>query len=463
LAEKFDLVVIGGGPGGYPAAVRASQLGLNVALVEAAGLGGECTNYGCIPTKALLHPTHALWLLRQTGVARDVDVDFERLMEFARSMASRVSGGVETLLKGYGVEVVRGRARVAGRGVVEVEGYGELGYSKLVVAVGTEPSRLPGMEPDGQVVHDNRSILGLRRKPGRMLIVGGGYIGVEFATVMARLGVEVHLVEVMDRLLPGMDRDFSRVVERHLRRLGAKIYTSSRVEALERREGYARASIAAPKGRVEVEADTVLVAVGRRPSTRGLGLERLGVELDDKGYIRVTSGMETSAPGVYASGDVTGPPLLAHKAFAQAVVAAERAAGDRSSAYDPKAVPAVVYTEPELASAGMTLEEARRAGFDAVEQRYPLGAMARVSIEGCSGCFVKVVYERGSGALLGVHMAAPNASEVIAEAALAIELGATLEDLALTIHPHPSASEALREAAEMALERPIHYILRRRS
>jgi dihydrolipoamide dehydrogenase len=459
LPEKFDLVVIGGGPGGYPAAVRASQLGLNVALVEADRLGGECTNYGCIPTKAMLYPTQAAWALRRLGGR--ADIGFDRVLSFAREMAERVSGGVETLLRGYGVEVVKGRARVKGRGVLEVEGYGELRFDKLIVATGTKPSHLPGLEPDGEVVHDNRTILGLKGKPGRMLIVGGGYIGVEYATVMARLGVEVHLVEVMDRLLPAMDRDFSRVVERHLRALGVKVYLSSRVEGVERREGYVKASVSGPKGRVEVEADTVLVAVGRRPNTAGLGLERLGVELDERGYVRVNSGMETSARGVYASGDVAGPPLLAHKAFLQAVVAAERAAGDHSAAYDPRAVPAVVYTEPELASAGMTLEEARKAGFDAEEKRYPLAAMPRVSMEGCRDCFIKVVYERGTGAILGVHVAAPHASEIIAEAVLAMEMGATLEDLALTIHPHPTVSEALREVAEFALERPIHYVIRR--
>ncbi len=459
MAEKFDLVVVGGGPGGYPAAVRASQLGMSVALIEEDKLGGECTNYGCIPTKAMLHPALAALALKRLGAA--VDLDFESVVRFAEETASRVRGGVETLLKGYGVEVIRGKARVKDSGVLYVEGYGEVRYSKLVLALGTRPSTLPGLEPDGSVVFDNRSVMGLRRKPGRMLIVGGGYVGVEYATVMASLGVEVHLVEIMDRLLPGMDRDLARVAERHLRSLGVNVYTSSRLEGLERREGYAKASVSTPRGKVEVEADAVLVAVGRRPNTGGVGLEKIGVELDERGYVRVNEGMETSSPGVYASGDVTGPPLLAHKAFLQAVVAAERAAGDKSSAYDPRAVPAVVYTEPELASAGMTLEEARKAGFSAAEKRYPLASLARVSMEGCRDCFIKIVYEEGSKAVLGVHVAAPHASEIIAEAVLAMEMGATLEDLALTIHPHPTVSEAIREAAEFILERPIHYIIRR--
>ncbi|MCE4604217.1 MAG: dihydrolipoyl dehydrogenase [Aeropyrum sp.] len=458
--EKFDLVVIGGGPGGYPAAVRASQLGLNVALVEADSLGGECTNYGCIPTKALLYPSGLAASLARLEFAKGhVEIDFEGLMDWVSGVVESVSGGVSSLLKGYGVEVLRGRARISAPGVVEVEGVGSIGYEKLIVATGTSPARIPGLEPDGDVVHDNRSILRLRRKPGRMLIVGGGYIGVEYATVMSRLGVEVTVVELMERLLPTMMRDFSRVVERRLRSEGVRILTGRKVESLERREGYAKARIS---GVGEEEFDTVLVAVGRKPNSRGLGLEGLGVKTDSHGYIVVNEGMETTSPGVYASGDVSGPPLLAHKAFLQGVVAAERAAGDSTAAYDARAVPAVVYTDPELATTGLTLDEAKKMGVDAAETRLPLAALARVALEGCRECFAKIVYERSTGAVLGFHVAAPHASEIIAEATLAIEMGATVEDLASTIHPHPSVSESVKEVAELALERPIHYILKRR-
>ncbi len=458
--EKFDLVVIGGGPGGYPAAVRASQLGLNVALVEADSLGGECTNYGCIPTKALLYPSGLAASLARLEFAKGhVEIDFEGLMDWVSGVVESVSGGVSSLLKGYGVEVLRGRARISAPGVVEVEGVGSIGYEKLIVATGTSPARIPGLEPDGDVVHDNRSILRLRRKPGRMLIVGGGYIGVEYATVMSRLGVEVTVVELMERLLPTMMRDFSRVVERRLRSEGVRILTGRKVESLERREGYAKARIS---GVGEEEFDTVLVAVGRKPNSRGLGLEGLGVKTDSHGYIVVNEGMETTSPGVYASGDVSGPPLLAHKAFLQGVVAAERAAGDSTAAYDARAVPAVVYTDPELATTGLTLDEAKKMGVDAAETRLPLAALARVALEGCRECFAKIVYERSTGAVLGFHVAAPHASEIIAEATLAIEMGATVEDLASTIHPHPSVSESVKEVAELALEKPIHYILKRR-
>ncbi len=459
MAEKFDLVVVGGGPGGYPAAIRAAQLGLNVALVEADKLGGECTNYGCIPTKAMIKAAEAVTAAALLPFIKGrPDYDFKDLMEWVTDFSKRISQGVEYLLKGYGVELVRGRARIEAPGFLSVDG-DRLRYEKLVVSVGTSPAFPRGLEPDGSVVHDNRSILGLRRKPGSMLIIGGGYIGVEYAAAMARLGVEVHLVEALDRILPLMDKDFSRIVERHLKKLGVKIYTGTIVEEMKRGE----ASIAATlKGGNSIEADIALVATGRRPNTAGLGLERIGVRLNGKGYITVNDGMETSAPGVYAAGDVAGPPLLAHKAFLQAVVAAERAAGDESAAYDAKAVPQVVYTEPEIASTGFTLEEARKQGIDAEEKRLPLGSLARVSMEGCSDCFAKIVYERSSKAVLGFHIAAPHASEIIAAATLAIEMGATLEDIALTIHPHPTVSEALKEAAELALERPIHFLLKRK-
>ncbi|BAN90515.1 dihydrolipoyl dehydrogenase [Aeropyrum camini] len=458
--EKFDLVVVGGGPGGYPAAVRAAQEGLSVALVEMDSLGGECTNYGCIPTKALLHPAGLAASLARLEFARaSVDFDFKGLMDWVDNVVKSVSKGVSTLLKGYGVEVVKGRAAI-GDGAVEVDSVGSIGYSKLVLALGTSPASIPGLEPDGEVVHNNRTILGLRRKPGRMLIIGGGYIGVEYATAMARLGVEVTIVELLDRLLPTMQRDFSRVVERRLKSEGVSIHTKTRVESVEGRERYAIADIS---GVGRMEFDTILVAVGRRPNTRGVGLERLGVKLDKAGYIQVDKEtLETGVPGVYASGDVTGPPLLAHRAFLQAVVAAERAAGDSTAAFDAKAVPAVVYTDPELATVGLTLDEAKAAGIEAAEARLPLASLPRVgAIEGCRECFAKVVYEKSSRAVLGFHVAAPHASEIIAEAALAIEMGATLEDLSLTIHPHPSVSEALKEVAELALEKPIHYILRR--
>jgi len=450
--RRYDVVVIGGGPGGYPAAVHAAQRGLRVALVEARALGGECTNYGCIPTKALRRIALAASIASSVG---RVEIDHRKLIHEAMSVVEKIRSGIKQLLEGYGVDIIHARARLRPDRLVEA-GSAVLEAGRIVLAPGTEPWSPPGLEPDGNRVHDNRSFLGLREPPGRLLIVGGGPIGVEYADIMARLGVEVSLVELMPQLLPGMDRDLSLAARRLLRGLGVKVYTSARITRLERGKDHVEAMLGNGE---KIEADAVLVATGRRPATQGIGLEEIGVELDEKGYIKVDERMATNVPGVYAAGDAAGPPLLAHKAVAQSIVAGVNAAGGRV-VYRPKAVPMVVYTEPELAQVGYTLEEARQAGLDAAEARIRLGGVASAVIEGSEAGLVKIVYDKRSLRVLGLAAAAPRASEFVAEAALAVEKGVTLEELASVVHPHPSASEALREAAEMALGRPTHYLLR---
>jgi dihydrolipoamide dehydrogenase len=451
--DKFDLVVLGGGPGGYPAAIRASQLGLSTALVEANRLGGECTNYGCIPTKSMIRPVELLSSLsRLPFVKLSYELDYQAYMDWVKGVASRVSEGVGSLLRRYNVEVFNARGWVAEPGVLELSDGRRIGYSKLVVATGTDPASIPGLDFDGALIHNNRTILEVRRKPSRVLVIGAGYIGVEFANVMAKLGVDVYIVEVMDRVLPAMDDDFSRLMSRRLSRMGVKVYTSTRIVEVEKREGYVKAKLS---NNVEVEADLVLVAVGRKPNTKGLGLERLGVSLDERGYVRVDGRMAAST-NVYASGDVTGPPLLAHRAFAQAIVAAENAAGLKSE-FDARAIPSVVFTDPELVSVGLTEVEAKNAGYRVSTVKLPIGGLARATIEDSLDGFIKIVYEESSKAVIGIHLAAPHASEIAGELGLAIEMGATLEDLASTIHPHPTISEAVQEVAELALGKPKHF------
>lgn len=451
--EKYDLVVIGGGPGGYPAAIRASQLGLRVALVEERRLGGECTNYGCIPSKSMLKPVNALYDLSKMAFVRGkLELDFGEYMSWVDSIKTRISESLESLLKRYDVDIFESRARLSD-GAVELNSGPSLRAGKLVIATGTEPASLQGLEADGTVVHDNRTIFNLRRKPSRVLIVGAGYIGVEFAGLFAKLGAEVHVVEALERVLPTMDEDFSKLISRRLSRLGVKIYTSTYVKEVERREGYLRAGLTSG---VSIEADIALVAVGRKPSSVGLGLEKVGVRTDGKGYVVVDETMRTSNPEVFAAGDIAGPPLLAHKAYVQGIVAAENAAGLKSF-YEPKVVPSVIFSDPEILSVGLTEAEAKKAGYDVGVTKLPIGGVARALIEDSIDGFVKLVYENSSKAILGIHMAGPHASELAGEASLAIEMGATLEDLALTIHPHPTVSEALQEAAELALGKPKHY------
>jgi dihydrolipoamide dehydrogenase len=458
LRESYDLIVIGGGPGGYPAAIRASQLGLNTALIDGGKLGGECTNYGCIPTKSMIKASNLIYTVgSQQYIKGDLSLDYKLMMEWVDDIVGRIRGGIEYLLKGYNIDVYHGRARFIDHDTVDVDTFGELRGEKFIVATGTMPVILPGLEPDNQIIFDNRGILNLGDKPSSILIVGGGYIGVEYATIFAKLGVDTYIVELLDRLLPNMDKDFSRIVTRRLKSLGVKVYTSSRVDEVDRRENYIRVRISGDRS---LEVDKMLVAVGRRPSTKDLNLENIDVELDKDGYIVVDSHMRTSNKNIYASGDVTGGDLLAHKAFRQACVAAENAAG-KDTIYEPLAVPSVVYTDPELVSIGYSVDRALKEGYDAIEIRYPIGGVARAIIEGETDGFVKIIYEKDSMTVLGVFIAAPHASEIAGEAALSIEMGATLEDLSLTIHPHPTVSEALKEAAELAIEAPIHYLLKK--
>ncbi len=457
--KKYDVVVIGGGPGGYPAAIRAAQLGLSVAIVEMNRFGGECTNFGCIPTKSMIKPVEAMWYVRNKDFfSGEVSLDFQKYMEWVKGIVGRLSNGVRDLLKGNGVDMFEGRGRLLDRYSVSVDGSEVLQARSIILATGTSPSSIPGVEVDGEVIHNNRTIMGLKRRPSSILIIGGGYIGVEFASMMSKIGVEVYLVEIMDRLLPGMDSDFSRFIERKLRSYGVKVFKGTKVNEVKKLENGVRASLSNGSS---IDSEIVLVAVGRKPNTSDLGLEAAGVETDSRGFIRVDERCRTNIPNIYAAGDVTGGAMLAHRAFMQGVIAAENAAG-LNSVFDARGIPAVVFTDPELAYVGVNKEEASGMGIDADSVRIPLGGVARAIIDDSADGFIKVTFDRESKAVLGVHVAAHNASEIISEATLAIEMGATLEDLALTIHPHPTISESIKEVADVALGRPLHYLIRRR-
>lgn len=457
--EKYDLVVVGGGPGGYPAAIRASQLGMKVALIEMNRLGGECTNYGCIPTKALIKPANILWAVKKMGFIKgSIELSFEEYMEWVNTVVKKISGGIEMLLKSYGVDLYRGVASIRNGETIYVENIGELKAKKILLATGTDPADLPGIKVDGEAIHNNRTIIGLKRKPSSILIIGGGYIGVEFASIFAKIGVEVTVIEVMQNLLPGMDPDISRAAERILRSLGVKIYTGTTVKSLAAKGGEVSVELS---GGDSLSAEKILVAVGRKPKPIS-GIEKLGVKLDEKGYIMVDRSMRTSHPNIYASGDIAGPPLLAHKAFAQSLVAAENIAG-RNIAFDPKAIPSVIFTDPEIAFVGISENEAKKQGYKARSVKLPLGGVARAAIEEVEEGFAKIVFDEETKEILGFYVVAPHASEIISEAVLAIEMGATLEDLSLTIHPHPTISEVLEEISELALGRPKHFFIRRRS
>ncbi len=462
---EADVTVIGGGPGGYTCAIRAGQLGLKTVIVEADRLGGECLNYGCIPSKSLITVSKLIDRVREAekfGLkASGLTVDFAQMQKWKSEVVSKLVGGVEALLKGNRVTIIMGAAEVVGTNRVLVRrtdgGQEEISTKNLVIATGTETVQLPGLEFDGEAVIGSREGLELAGAPKRLLIVGGGAIGLEFASMFQKLGSAVTIVEVMDQLMPGSDPEVVRVVHRKLEGVGVKVHLKSKVARISKGGSGVKVEVETPDGLAAVEVDKVLVSVGRKPRTGRMSLQAIGVRTDQRGFIVTDSRMQTSAPWVYAIGDVRGPPLLAHKASKEGLVAAECIAGLPSAA-DWKVIPDAVFCDPEVASAGLTEAKAVQAGYSVKRTRFQFAALGRALSSGEGEGFVKVVSKADDGLVLGVQIVGPDASNLISEVALAIEMGATVEDIALTIHPHPTLSEAIMEASESAAGKPIHQL-----
>lgn len=461
---EADVAIIGGGPGGYVCGIRAAQLGLKTVVVEADRLGGECLNYGCIPSKSLITVSKLVdrvkeaekFGLRFSGLV----VDFEQMQKWKSEVVSRLVGGVEGLLRGYHATVLFGDAEVTARdrlAVTTQNGREDVSFKNLVIATGTRPSSLPGLEFDGELVIGSKEGLELKGAPGRLLVVGGGAIGLEFASMFQKLGSTVTIVEIMDQLLPGSDPDVVRVVQRKLESRGARVYLKSKVSRVVKKGSEVEVEVESADGKQTLTADKVLVSVGRRPRTEKLNLQTIGVLTDQRGYVLTNQRMQTNVPGVYAIGDVRGPPLLAHKASKEGVVAAECIAGLPSAA-DWKVIPDAVFCDPEVASAGLTEAKALEAGYKVKRSRFQFAALGRALSAGEPEGFVKMVSNEQDGLVLGVQIVGPEASNLISEVALAIEMGATVEDIALTVHPHPTLPEAIMEASESAAGRPIHQL-----
>lgn len=464
IAMGTQLLVIGGGPGGYVAAIRGAQLGLEVTLVEKEELGGICLNHGCIPSKALIHAAslyRRIPELEDMGLrAKGVTIDPEKLQEWKGGVVRKLTSGVEQLCDHYSIQVIQGKAAFTGPKGVHVEGEDasqSVEFENCIIATGAEPVELPGIEFDGRVVLSSREALSLREVPDTLVVIGGGYIGLELGTAYAKLGSEVRVVEMMDQLLPGTDPELVKVVERRLTELGVVVHLNAKAKEVDKGEDGARLVLETPDGEKELEAERILQSVGRRPHTEGLQLEKANVEVGDGGFVKSDRDLKTTNSRVYAIGDVSGQPLLAHKASHEGMVAAGLIAGEPVGA-DWLTVPSVIFTDPEIATAGLSEAEAEERGFETSVGKFPFSASGRALSVNEGGGFVKVIADATSDVLLGVGIVGAEASTMVSEAALAIEMGARVEDLALTVHPHPTLPESLMGAAEAVHGRAIHIV-----
>ncbi|MBX5469383.1 MAG: dihydrolipoyl dehydrogenase [Thermoleophilaceae bacterium] len=463
LAEPVDLLVVGGGPGGYAAALRAAQLGREVTLVERGGpeaLGGSCLHVGCIPSKALIELASGVERTRALGAAGlvcpEVSVDLGRFQEWKRGIVAGLAGGVEQLLSRRGVRVVHGSLRFnqPGRAALTTPD-GDvrfLEFRQAIVATGSRPVELAALPFDGERVLDSTGALALDAVPASVAVVGAGYIGLELGTALAKLGASVTIVEALDRILPTVDAALAAPVERRLRGLGIELCLG----ALARELGDRELVLETPDGERRVPAERVVVAVGRRPNTDDLGLPEAGVQVGPDGLIPVGPDRRATER-VAAIGDVVAGPALAHKAMREGIVAAEALSGEPAE-FDPAAIPAVVFSDPEIATAGLTEAEARAEGLDVQVSTFPWAASGRARTLGERDGFVRLVADRASDRIVGVHAVGPHASELVAEGTLAIEMVASPDDVAGTIHAHPTLSEALGEAAEVLAGRPLHVV-----
>ncbi len=467
--EKVDVVVIGAGPGGYSAAIRLARAGLSTVCVERDAVGGVCLNWGCIPSKALISVAERYqktlhgesFGIHVNGVA----LDMQRAQNHNRSLVKHHTGGVTALLKANGVKVVRGHARVATAQRVTVHTVQgedrEFEASRgIVISTGAKPRIVAGIEPDGGRVLTAKEAVFLEEVPQHLIVVGGGVIGMELGSAFLNLGAKLTWVELGPTVLPGIDEDLVAVVRKRLSAKGATVHLGCRVTAFDKTDARVWLSLTYDGEFVTaVEGSHLLVAAGFVPDTSSLGMEHLGVRLDDRGHIATTDDCQSSVQGVYAIGDVAGPPYLAHKAFAEALVVAEALSGKRAKR-DWKAMPLAIFTDPEIATVGMTEAQAREANIRIDVGRFPYSALGRAGAQGETEGFIKLLSL--DGRLVGAGLVGVYASELIAELSLAIEVGATLEDLALTVHPHPTLSEGVHDAADHGLGRAVHILNRAR-
>lgn len=459
---EFDVVVIGAGPGGYVAAIRAAQHGLKVACIEKRDrLGGTCLNVGCIPSKALLHGSEFYEEAHSGALAKfgvkmgKVELDLPALLSEKDKAVKELTDGVAFLFKKNKVEWVKGEARFIDARSVQVDSR-VLTAKNFIIATGSEVALLPGMDADGEVIVTSTEALSLDKVPGHFVVIGGGYIGLEMGSVWRRLGAKVTVIEYADRIVPAMDVEVAQAFSKVLKKQGFEIHTSTKVTSVVRKGAGAVVTVepAAGGAATGIEADIVLLSVGRRPNTDGLNIEATGLTLD-RGQIMVNHDFSTPVPGIWAIGDVVPGPMLAHKAEDEGIACADNIAG-LTGYVNHDVIPAVVYTQPEVATVGKTEEELKAAGVDYKVGKFPFAANSRAKANRDTEGFVKVLADSATDRVLGVHIIGSMAGTMIAEAAIAMEFGASSEDIAMTCHAHPTHPEALKEAAMAVTGKPIH-------
>jgi dihydrolipoamide dehydrogenase len=462
--QQYDVLVIGAGPGGYPAAIRCGQLGLSTLIVEKGMWGGTCLNIGCIPSKALITAGKTAEKARKARVmgihVGDVTVDMEQMQVWKGSVVKKMTGGVRTLCKGNGAQLETGIATLTGPHTasiqpVEGEPY-EVTFGHAILATGSVPIEIPSFRFDEQRILSSTGVLDLTEVPEHIVVIGGGYIGLEMGQMVAKLGARVTVVEMADQVLPGFDAEIVQVVARTMSKAGITTLLGARAEGWTEDGDRLAVTVTVDGERQTLTCDKVLVTVGRRPYTTNLGLEAAGVRVDG-GFIPVDEQLRTNVPSILAVGDVTGNPMLAHRASRQGEIAAEVCAG-KNVAADYKTVPAVVFTDPEIATAGLSEAEAKEQGFEVKVGKFPWAANGRALTQLSTDGFIKIICDAADNQVLGVAIVGPNASDLISEAALAIEMDAFAEDIGLTIHPHPTLGEAMMEAANKALGHAIHIM-----
>lgn len=461
--EKFDIAVIGSGPGGYVAAIKAAQLGARVAVIERAELGGVCLNWGCIPTKALLRSAHVFEQIKaaaQYGIEVEgaVNADFAKVVERSRGVSATMSKGVRFLLDKNKVETICGNAVLDGKGRIAVTNDGEttvVEATHIILATGSRPRVLPNIPIDGEKVISYREALTLSSMPESMVVIGSGAIGVELADFYHTMGCKVTVVEYMPTLVPTEDEEVSKYLERSFRKKKLPFITGATVEKVNIVDGRCHVTVTTAKGTQTIEAEKVLSAAGVTPNTDGLGLESVGIETE-RGKIKVDSFYRTSAEGVYAIGDIIPTPALAHVASAEAICCVEAIMGRNPEPVDYSAIPACIYTSPEIASVGMRERDAQKAGIEYSVGKFPYTASGKATAMGEKDGFVKLIFDKNSDKLLGAHLIGASVTEMLMEPTIALRLGVTARQIATTVHPHPTMAEAVMEAAEAAHGAAVH-------